>query len=231
MNLQRSIIEIQDTAKNLYLKLEQRFKGNTLIRDLWSEMAHDVSQQKSSLKDLPKPFWNQMKRNRDDHLEATIPYVRHQVVENVNDISLNGCFELALQFEEPTILKIYIPMIKALRENWANSSLDLYIVVKAHVARIVRMTGSFSGDPVIIQRSSLLLQSFEREIQEPQQPGKIPVATKAHAGRDRKLKEPARKAKKSINATAALAKRSKTRHHRAKPLVKKVEIQRRRARR
>jgi hypothetical protein len=230
MSLQGSITELQDTAKKLYLKLEQRFKENGLIREIWSEMAHDISQQKSSLKALPKSFWNQMKKNRNDLLEATIPYVRHQITENTNDISLNGCFELALQFEEPTILKIYVPIIRALREDRANQSLDLYIIVKAHLTRIVSMTGSFSGDPVIIQRSSLLLQSFEKEIQE-YQFAIISIETKARAARVKKRKAPARKTQKRTKPTAALAKRSKTHHRRAKPLVKKVEIQRRRARR
>ena len=167
MNLHGSIADLQKAAIQLYLKLQKRFKDNALIRELWESMAGDVSQQGDSLKALPPSFWNQLQKEQGELLQATIAYVRLQVTDNIKDIPLKGCIESALQFEEPTILKICIPIIRSLREDPENPALDFYIMVKAHLARISRMTASFSGDPVIIQRSSLLLQTFEREIQEP----------------------------------------------------------------
>jgi hypothetical protein len=271
MSLNRSIADLQKAAIQLYLKLQQRFKENVLIRELWSAMANDLSQQKNSLKALPPSFWNQLQREHIELLQAVVPYARLQVTDNTSDMPLKGCIEGALQFEEPTILKIYIPIIRSLRENLTNPALEFYIMVKAHLARIARMTASFSGDPVIIQRSSLLLQSFEREIQEPPVEAIIPQkkarakpsakrssSAKGRASAERKAAKkvakpkkararPAKKrsaARKAAKPKKAVAKKSakskkalkqgsalaKSRHHRAKPLAKKVNLRRGRAR-
>ena len=254
MNLHGSIADLQKASIQLYLKLQKRFKDNVLIRELWESMAGDVSQQKDSLKALPPSFWNQLQKEHGELVQAAIPYARLQVIDDIKDIPLKSCIEGALQFEEPTILKIYIPIIRSLREDPANPALDFYIMVKAHLARIARMTASFSGDPVIIQRSSLLLQSFEREIQEPPAEAIVPQAKSRatrHSAKRRATAEsrrkpaakprkpaanrakPAKKTAKSSKApkrAGTLAKRAKTRHHRAKPLAKKVNLQRTRAR-
>ena len=209
MNLHRSIADLQKAAIQLYLKLKQRFKDNELIRELWSAMADDLSQQKGSLKALPPSFWNQLQKEHSELLQAVVPYARLQVTDNISDMPLKTCIEGALRFEEPTILKIYIPIIRGLRQNLASPALEFYIMVKAHLARIARMTASFSGDPVIIQRSSLLLQSFEREIQEPKvEPivhkkkarakpaAKSRSSAKTRASTDRKAAQKAAKPKK-----------------------------------
>jgi hypothetical protein len=230
MNLHGSITEFQNTVVRLYLKLEHRFKENGLIRELWSAMAHDVSQQINSLKALPPSFWNQLKKHRNGAFEAVIQGARQQVTVETEDLSLKGCFELALGLEEPTILKIYVPIIRYLRDNWTNPALDFYIMVKAHLARILRMTESFSGDPVVVQRSNLLLQSFEKEVQEPQ-------AALRYAGKNSRASRPAeqkrqvRKLKEASRHARPLARRAEMRHSRTKPLVKKVDLQRRRAHR
>ena len=291
MNLNGSIADLQKAAIKLYLKLQQRFKENMLIRELWSSMAEDLSQQKNSLKAVPSSFWNQLQKEHSELQQAVIPYARLQVTDGIKDMPLKGCIESALQFEEPTILKVYIPIIRSLRENLTEPALEFYIMVKAHLARIAGMTASFSGDPVIIQRSSLLLQTFEREIQEPpaevviprrkavagksarrrataakpRTPKKTAKTRKAVSKPARKRKGPAVKskgsaakrkspaqkrrspavkrgviqkaakpkkpaAKKAATRSSALAKRTKTRHHRTKPLAKKVNIRRGRAR-
>jgi hypothetical protein len=230
MNLNGSITDLQNAEIQVYLKLAHRFKDNGLIREFWSAMANDVSQQKSSLKALPISFWKQMQKSHSELTEAIIPYARHQADENTEDMPLKACFDVIMQFEEPTILKIYVPIIRSLRENRTNPALDFYITLKAHLARIVRITGSFSGDPIVIQRSSLLLQSFEKAVQEPQAKN-TPLETKAQAKRAARRKDTANKSKKALKQAGTLAKRAKTLHHRAKPLVKKVELQRRRARR
>ncbi len=231
MNLFGPITELQNTVVKLYLKLEHRFKENGLIRDLWSAMAHDISQQINSLKALPPSFWNQLKKDQDGLLETIIKKAQQQVDEKTEDLALRNCFELALSLEEPTILKIYVPIIRSLRKNSTNPALDFYIMVKAHLARITRETESFSGDPIIIQRSNSLLQSFEKEIQEPQIAIGLPDK-KTMVSQHEREKEPEEKKPKKISKPAhPLAKRASMHHGRAKPLVKKVELQRRRAHR
>jgi len=288
MNLNGSIADLQKSAIKLYLKLQQRFKENVLIRELWSSMANDLTQQKSCLKALPPSFWNQLQKEHGESLQAVVPYVRLQITDNIKDMPLKGCIEGTLLFEEPAIMKIYIPIIRSLRENMANPALDFYIMVKAHLARIARMTASFSGDPVIIQRSSLLIQSFEREIQEPPvevivpqrkaraksaakpaakrsvsapkrktkkvaKPKKAqakppekrktakktaksrkaqakPAAKRSAPAKSKRSAKAATKSKKTSSRGKTLAKRAKTHHHRTKPLAKKVNLQRGRAR-
>jgi hypothetical protein len=225
MNLYGSITEFQNAVVQLYLKLEHRFKENGLIRELWSAMAHDVAQQISGLKALPPSFWSQLNKDRDGLFEAVIEGARHQITEKPEDLSLRSCFELALGLEEPTILKIYVPIIRSLRENWTASSLDFYIEVKAHLARIMRMIESFSGDPIMVQRSNLLLRSFEKEVQEP-------LAEIRRPEKKARASQPPREKKREMAKHARpLAKHATIHHGRTKPLVKKVDLQRRQAHR
>jgi hypothetical protein len=232
MNLHGSIKELQNTIVQLYLNSEQRFSENSLIRELWSTMAHDVSLQISSMNALPHSFWNQLKQENGGLSAEISDGIRHQHVENKEDLSLKRCFEHVLQFEEPTILKIYVPLIRRLRKNLTEPALDFYIMVKAHLARIVRVTQSFSGDPVIIQRANLLLQIFEKEVQvQPHVEVVARARKKARAVHPPvKSKETAKKPQKAAKA-GKIQKRAAILHNHPKRLVKKVSLQRRRARR
>jgi hypothetical protein len=231
MNLQGSITDLQNTVVKLYLDLEQRFKENQLIRDLWTAMAHDITQQKLSLTMLPSSFWHKLKAEQDGVAAALAESALVHESGNKGDASLKSCFERTMLLEEQTILKIYVPIIRKLRENWTDQALDFYIVVKAHLARITRVTQAFAGDPVIIQRSSLLLQRFEKEVQEPQIVVK-PKLNKAHAVQHAQEKHSTMRQKKAIpKQAAAIAKRAKIHHKRAKPLVENISLQRRRVRR
>ena len=216
----------------MYLNLEQRFSENHIIRELWSAMAHDVSQQIHSLDALPQSFWIQLKKDPDGLSTEDAAAARHQSIDNEGDQSLRSCFDRALRLEEPTILKVYVPLIRRLRENLTTPALDFYIMVKAHLARIARVTESFSGDPVITQRSHSLLQKFEKEVQEPHVEVRVPEHHKTHAAIKPQQREPAKKTPKvAARKTHPLAKRNKVLRSRTKPLVKKVGLQRRRARR
>ena len=231
MNLQGSITGLQDTVAQLYLELEHHFKENQLIRDLWGAMAHDVAQQKQSLNVLPPSFWNQLKSEKEEISEAVSESTKKQTAEKKEDQTLKSCFEIALLFEEPTTLKVYVPIIRKLRENWTDQALDFYIIVKAHLARIMRVTQFFAGDPIIIQRSNLLLQRFEKEVQEPQAPPK-PKLSKAHVVQTAKQKQATKSHRKVIaKQTSTLAKHAKSHRKRTKPLVEKIRLQRRRIRR
>ena len=64
MSLYGSIKEVQNTIEKVYVKLEQRFKENKLISELWSQMGQNVSQQIQSLHDLPKSFWSRLKKDQ-----------------------------------------------------------------------------------------------------------------------------------------------------------------------
>ena len=227
MNLQGSITERQNSISHFYRKLENRFAGNSIIGALWSDMAHDISHQIGSLNALPSSFWSQLKKDPDGQLETA---VRESNLQLIEVSSLKSCLDLALQFEETTILKIYAPIIRNLRKNWTNAALDFYIMVKSHVARIVRVTESFAGDPVLIQRAHLLLRGFEKAVQDP------PIDVKHTIKRAPEIPmEPKKnledKFKKASKPAPLLAKHTKPHHSRTKPLAKKVDLPRRRARR
>ena len=232
MNLHGSIKELQSKISQLYLKLEDRFSENGLIRELWGAMAHDIEQQVTSLNALPQSFWKQLNRDQNFPLMGAAESARNQSIENEEDQSLNGYFGSALCYEEPTILKVYAPLIRTIRENSMAPALDFYIMVKAHLARITRVTQSFSGDPTIVQRANTLLQAFEREVQEPH----IVVPQPDKESRKRAMQrilQSTKKQKKTNKAPKArpLAKPAKILRRHPKPLVKKVGITRRRAHR
>jgi hypothetical protein len=231
MNLQGTITGLQDTVVQLYLHLEQHFRENQLIRDLWTAMAHDVAQQKRSMNMITASFWHKLKEEMDGVFGEISDHTKSHAIDNKEDQSLKSCFERALLLEEPTILKVYVPIIRKLRENWTEQALDFYIVVKAHLARVTRATQSFSGDPILIQRANLLLQRFEREVQEPQVP-LVPKPRKIHGIQPAREKHAAKPPKKVVLKQApALAKHAKSHHKRTKPLVEKINLPRRQARR
>ncbi|HTY63884.1 MAG TPA: hypothetical protein VMG30_16675 [Acidobacteriota bacterium] len=196
-------------------------------------MAHDIEQQVISLSALPQSFWKQLKKDQDSALMGAAESARNQSIENEGDQSLKGYFSSALCYEEPTILKVYAPLIRRIRENSIAPALDFYIMVKAHLARITRVTQSFSGDPAIIQRANTLLQAFEREVQEPHMviPEPDKKMKKGDAARSAMHKEAAKIHRKAPKKAHPLAKPAKILRRRPKPLVKKVNITRRRARR
>jgi hypothetical protein len=243
MSLHGSTTELQNALAQLYLKFKQRFSENALIRELWSCMAHDISQQMGSFKSFPSSFWLHLGKDQKDQdglTETDIQSIRKKITENKEDKTLQQCFETALQIEEPTIIKVYIPIIRNLRTNWTDEALDFYIMVKAHLARITRATGSFSGNPIVIRRSNLLQQNFEKEILMPQEIAKPPekirkkrgakTARKPLAGSQKASKKQASK-KPSSKIAGVLAKHAKIHHSRTKPMVKNVRLQRRRAHR
>src|SRR5512135_2781708 len=102
MNLNGSIRNLQNKIVQLYLNLENRFSENPLIRELWTTMARDVSEQIQSLSKLPSSFWNQPKKEQDLALLAAAESAIGQGTENEEDQSLKGCFSSALCLEEPT---------------------------------------------------------------------------------------------------------------------------------
>jgi hypothetical protein len=231
MNLYGSITQVQNTIFQLYVRLEQRFGENKLIRELWSAMAHDVSQQISSLNELHSSFWHKLKDDQNGRWDAVCASIKDIHINHIEDVPLRSCFEIVLRFEEPVIMKVYVPIIRSLRENWTGQALNFYIMVKAHLARVTRVTESFSGDPLTIQRANLLLQGFEKEVQEHQEvpPPQKKKAASIPALRARGIAE--KHGHKKPTANRQLAKHAKAHSGRTKPLIEKVDIRRRRAQR
>ncbi|MBN2338634.1 MAG: hypothetical protein JXP48_08860 [Acidobacteria bacterium] len=202
-------------------------------------MESDIGQQIRSLKALPPSFWRQLKQAADAPKPSSLGKKKDHIFEKEDVISLQRSFEIALEAEEPVILEIYVPIIRNLRKNWTSESLDFYILVKAHLARIVRVTESFAGDPLLVQRANILLQGFEKEVQEREEELPPPV-NRVFAGPAARKKTPAAKApKKGVAkvpkkaAQAAASPKSPAKSHRkpSKAPAKKVDLQRRRARR
>jgi hypothetical protein len=166
MSLSGAIVEHQNSLLQLYRKLEERFEENSIIRTMWRDMAGDVSLQIQSLKSLPPSFWNRFRNAPDDGFESAVKNMPLPSA-NVAETSLRDSFEVSLRFAEPVVLKIYARLIKLLRENSTAPVLNFYILVKAFVARLVRTTESFAGDPLLIRSAQLLMMGLEKEVQEP----------------------------------------------------------------
>ena len=174
MNLLGAIVEHQNSLLRFYRKLEERFEENSIIRALWHDLADDVSLQIQSLKSLPSSLWNQFKNAPDDSFESAAKKAPSQT-PNVAEISLRDGFEISLQLTEPVVLKIYARVVKLLRKNSTAPALNFYILVKSYVARLVRTTESFTGDPMLARRAQMLLQGLEKEVQEPAQEARVPA--------------------------------------------------------
>ena len=225
MTLQGSITELQENVAELFAKLETRFTENQLIRDLWTAMSHDISHQIQTMKALPSSFWKQIK---DEGLAETIARIqRFKSIEKIEDLSLRSSLELALSVEQSTILKAYVPIIRLLRKNWTDKALDFYIMVKAHLARITRVTQSFSGDPAGIQRAQQVLTNFDKEVQDMESALKSAKPSPEHPSQEKKhILKPQAESK----AAHAVPKHVPSHHNHAKPLAEKINLQRRRAR-
>jgi len=227
MSLYGSIKEIQKNTEKLYLKLEQRFSGNSIIRELWSKMAQDLSQQIDSLHELPKSFWIHLKNDQGKLLATIQAEVKPHTIDKTEDLSLSECIENAIHSEEAIILKIYVPLIRNLRKNWTGQELDFYIMVKAHIVRIKRVAQSFSGDPIVIQHAATLFQTFEKEIQEPEVDIRqlLKPARKARPARKRTVAKSRKTAagKKTVKATKKSTASAKPAKKTAKPAPKSVK--------
>jgi hypothetical protein len=243
MNLRASLARVQNLGARFYLQLAKHFDQNTLIRDTWVGMADDFQNQVSSLKELRPLFWRQLQTEEKTLVSVTrdtADLLRVEIATPPSEWSLQACFTRTLGFEEPIIIKLYAPLLYRLRRVGTDHALDFYIMVNAHVIRLTRLIQLFSGDPALIERCSALFHGFERAAQGP--PPEPVIARKKtrlkkSAARRHRL-SPVKTAskrllgtRKTVKPRRPLAKRSKVVAKRSKPLVKNLNLRRRRARR
>jgi len=230
LRLRSPLSKLEKAIARFYLQLQQRFEGNSLVSESWAAMGGDLQAQAESLKKLPSSFWQSLKRQEKELVRATGLILPGEA--GMPASSLQSCLVQVLDIEEPMILKVYAPLIRRLRAEWTDKALDFYVMVKAHIARLARVVQAYSGDPALSQRCAILFHDFEKVVQEPaaiEKAQKAPARKKSDAARHGRETAAARHSK------SAVAKR-RTRDFeplvkRAKPLVKKIEITRRRAHR
>lgn len=191
-------------------------------------MANDWIAQAESLKKLPAPFWSSLKKEEAKLARAAdslLPLYGHKDAG-----TLTACLAHTFELEEPIILSIYAPLIRHLRTAWTDLALDFYVVVRVHVSRLARLIQTYAGDPALNLRCSILLLNLEKEVQK-QDESLIKTAVRPArqnaAARKHLEKTPAKRNKLSV----AKARPTRASDRRPKPLVKKIEIARRRARR
>ena len=220
LTLRGSLSQLQRHIARYYSNLQQRFEGNTLVSGMWATMGHDLQAQVENLKKMPASFWSSLKDQ-----EGQLAQAAHVTLPTVEG-PLRSCLEQTLALEEPVILKVYAPLIHRLRSDWTEMALDFYVLIKAHISRLAQSIQMFSGDPALSLRCVVLLQNFEKEVQ-----GQVKIAPVKEKPQRRKARtKPTRvkiQAARTKRAVRAIDKISK----RAKPLVQKIEIPRRRAQR
>jgi hypothetical protein len=228
----------QKIIAKLYSELGQRFTENPLVRETWDLMAGDLELQMTSLRSLGKSDWKELNVEVEGgHEKAARPLPASKISANIEGMPLHDCLAISLELEEPIILQYYARIIRLLRTKETGNALDLYITVKAHVTRLIRVVHLFSGDPLLSDRAQGLVERFEKAVQAPRIP-EIPkraasrrrTATKARPTRTRQIQ--AKKARKPARTrVSTLSRRSRKVTKASKPLVKKLGIRRRRVRR
>ena len=231
LTLRGSFSKLQRAVAKYYIQLQQRFGANSLISETWAAMGNDLLIEAESLKKLPPSFWQSLKKQEKELTRAAELILPPDAARSTE--TLHSYLVQTLDLEERIILEAYPPLIRRLRASWTDLALDFYVMVKAHVARVERLVRGYSGDPALSQRCALLVQNLERAFQEPVEA----VVVRARAT----LKRPSSarhsgKAAASRRAQVPISKQpprsiDKLPKHAASPLVKKLKIPQRRARR
>jgi hypothetical protein len=221
--LRGTLSQLQRAVAKFYAHFQDRFEGNVLVRNMWASMRSELELQVENLKKLPGSFWLSLKQQ-----ERELANAAKISLPTVSQSSLRDCLAQMLDLEEPLILRVYAPLIHCLRIHWTEHALDFYILVKSHIARLSQSVQMFSGDPALSLRCAVLLQNFEKEVQESSAP-EITAARFSKAKSALKAKSSSKQVTppKSEEKPARALEISK----RAKPLVRKIKISNRRAQR
>jgi hypothetical protein len=227
MNLHGSLTKLKKSGAQAYVFLSQHFNENSLIRETFLAMARDQEQQAASLHSLPRAFWNQLKENGKEPLKSIQQFLAVKAVEIPEDASLQRCLFLILDYEQPAILRVDAPLIRFLRNQGTDRSLDFYVSVKSHVARLDRMISAFSGDPVLLQEVQLPDVPIEYSRSSGRGSAHVGAPVRQTAG---KIRTASTRPKKNAQRPPR-GKHSKRVSDLAKSMVKKMDLPRRRARR
>lgn len=232
MNLRGPVEKLHKSGLGFYTKLAERFSENALIRESWSAMARDLDEQTQSLRLLRPSFWKLLKKEEKTLLVAIaeIDVLPSSKTLDPQSWSLHTSFTRTLDFEEQ-VVKVYAPLVYRLRAQ-SGRPLDFYVLVNAHLTRLSRLIQSFSGDPMLAQRSSDLVRRFEKEAQGPEpvpvMKRKVRRGTRVRAARRpallRRSSRPAAVRKARPRLRTAIKRTAKP----AKRLVKNVKLSPRR---
>ena len=116
-----------------------------------------MEHQKEALGALTRFSRNELKTWEEEFKKTDHIWKALRMPEKFEGTSLPAHLSVSLDLETPLILKFYAPLIRLLRSRETADALDFYIIVKAHVTRLMRIIQSFAGDPALIKRSSVLL--------------------------------------------------------------------------
>ncbi len=230
LSLRGSLGKLERNLAKIYSQLQERFAGNSLISGTWAAMGNDLHAQAESLRKLPHSFWESLKKQERELARAAESIVPPDAGKEHSTFQV--CLVKTLDLEEPVILKIYAPLIRSLRNDWTELAVDFYVMVKAHIVRVSRLIQSYSGDPTLSLRCATLLLNFEREVQERAEPAPAPSRSKAKkrvAAKRGTKAAPKRRVPMAAKARSVRSIDKIVKH--PKPLVKKIDISRRRARR
>jgi hypothetical protein len=224
-------MKLQRAAAKYYLQLQQRFAVNVLVSEIWGSMGQDLLAQAEGIKKLPSAFWLTLQEQEAELVRAAESvHTRFSAQEGG---TLTARLSRTFDIEEPIILSIYAPLIRRLRTDWTEVALDFYVLVRARIVKLARLIQTYAGDPALCQRCAVLLVNLDKEVQEPSE-----VAVSKKGKSSRKNAGPVKRPVKAATGRSKLAaaekpharQRDRIAKH-AKPLVKKIAITRRRARR
>lgn len=228
--LRGSLSQLQRAVAKFYFQLQQRFEGNVLVSSMWAAMSNDLQAQVESLSKLPPSFWQSLIK-QEKELSNAVELIPPLNGENLAG-SLRSHLARTVDIEEPIILNVYAQLIRRLRIEWTELALDFYVEVKAHLARVARSIQLYSGDPALIQRCAVLLQSFEKGVQWPAiieeipiKPGRKKAAQPRHSGKATSRARGHASIKEAhVRSLDKISKRAKSR-------AQQIDISRRRAQR
>ncbi len=230
MNLQGSLSKLLKSGSIFYQERAKLFDHNPVIREAWVLLAQDMDQQAAGLRGLSTPFWKEIQALHPDlihEVRACLASTPRKKTDG--SVSLQDALNRALSCEEPVILRVFVPVIRKLRASWTGRALDFYVIVKAHVTHLNRLVRTYCGDPVSHRRAATLLESFEKDVQRPE------VVKTAKARKSSRSARSTRKSKKTLKIRSLRPSRRKPSVTRvrsvSKPVVRKVSLGRRRARR
>jgi hypothetical protein len=164
--LRASLSRLQKKQANFYFMISEQFKGNPLVHEKWLAIGNELEKQVATVKTLPPSYWKMLNVSDAKSLLQTVTGALNLNLRTASgEVALRQYFTLTMDLEEPIILHVYAPIVRMLRASWTDRSLDLYVMIRSHLTRLIRLIEPFCGEPLLTQRCALLVQRFEQELQ------------------------------------------------------------------